>query len=334
MKPSCEHPDRVGDARCKDCPRRVQRVQLASSRPEGLSGLVGQRALVDQLRMVLKGAELRGARYPHCLIGGAAGHGKSTLAAIIASEIGGKLVKTSAVSIRKPMELVAILNQLEDRSVLFMDEIHRLQLSVAEMFYEALEDFTISRPVGDGEVASIALKSFVCVGATTNPGLLPRPFRDRFGYQATVEPYTEQEIAEIVHRAWLRGEVAHDLPEAAEVAKRSKLVPRLALHLADRVLDYCYVMNQLGVPPGFAARALEAFGVDRNGLDRTDWRILRALVTRFNGRPVGLKPLAEACDLDEATLEGYESGLVRSGLLLKTRTGRTATAAAFQLVKG
>jgi Holliday junction DNA helicase RuvB len=306
-------------------------------RPKDISEMVGQVELRTQLGIVIEGSKVRGTRVPHCLLKGPAGHGKTTLAGIIANEVGGALMQATGIMLRKPQDLTGLLVKMAPNTVLFIDEIHRLPLPVMEALYEALEDNALSVMVGSGgdaQTITHRLPSWVCVGATTNPGLLSVPFRERFGFQGTVESYSVEELAEIVARAWTRAQVTYGEGETHEVASRCKGVPRLALHLAERVLDYCACQGAETVDDGAVAVALAAFGIDEQGLDRTDWRILDCLVNRFGGRTVGLEALAQALDMDRKTLEDeYEPPLVRAGLIQRTKSGRMALPAAHELYR-
>lgn len=310
-------------------------VPLVSARPLQMEDMVGQEELREQLRIVIAGARLRGMPVPHVLLSGPAGHGKSTLSAIIAGEVGGELVKATGVMLRKPTDLAAVVLKLKPNAVLFIDEVHRMPLPVAEALYECLEDGKLTVVQGSGadaETLTHDLPPFTCVGATTNPGMLSTPFRERFGFHGEVTSYKVDELAEIVRRAWKRLSIPFAEGEPHEVAKRCKRVPRLALHLADRVLDYVAVKGDMAVKGGMVDEALGAFGIDERGLTRRDWQILEVLCTRFRDRTVGLSALAQAIDMDPQTLaDQYEPPLVHAGLIARTKTGRMATADAHAL---
>ncbi len=305
-------------------------------RNPSLTDIVGQEEVMTQLRLVLRGAQLRQVPIPHLLLGGPAGHGKSTIARAIAHEWDARLVSVLGGNFRRPEELVATLCGLSTRSVLLIDEIHRLPPPAMEVLYGAMEDGVVTRMLGTGVEARASvtrLPTFVVVGATTNPGMLTRSLRDRFGFHANLAPYTVEEIAEIVRRSWVRRECQFDQPEPMEVARRSKLVPRRALHLAERVLDWCAVHHQGMVRAGTVHQALLSFGIDENGLTSTDWRILETLCLQFGGRCVGLNTLAAAVDLEPQTLrDDQEPPLVRAGLIVCTRAGRLALPRAHQLL--
>ena len=306
-------------------------------RPQDLNEMVGQETLVRQLKMVCVGSKLRGTPMPHILISGPAGHGKTTLAGIIANQLGAKLVTTTGMVVRKPQDLVGLLVKMDGPTCLFIDEVHALSKPVQETLYTVLEDARIDIIAGSGtesESMSHDLPELVVVGATTRPGLLTIPFRDRFGYQGVMDPYTEEELAIIAGRAWDRVGVSYAAGEAEELAKRAKGVPRRVLHLVERVLDYMAVINAKEVVSGTVSDALSIFGIDADGLDEVDFRILCALTGPFAGKTVGLDALAQALDLDAHTLtEQYEPYLTRRHLIIRAKSGRMASPEAYQLVK-
>lgn len=301
---------------------------MTADRPQTISDMVGQEELRNQLAIVVNGSRARGVRLPHCLIAGPAGFGKTTIAEVIAGECGSELIKSTGIVLRKPHDLAGLLLKASPGAVVFIDEVHRIPLPVAEMLYEALEDGTLSVMTGhgtDAQAVTHELPPFVCVAATTDPGRLSKPFRDRFGFRGEMLPYETEELAEIVTRAWHRKDILPDAGEAYEVARRALGVPRLALHLADRVLDYCAAHGVDPVPVGMVAEALEAFGVDQHGLTSRHWRVLSALVETFNGNPVGLDALASATDIDARTISSeIEPPLCQAGLMARTKGGRMA----------
>ena len=318
-------------------PEHVSPKTLTSDRPQHMDEMVGQTALLAQLQIIAAGSRLRGTKLPHVLLDGPPGFGKTTLAGVIANEMHGKLYKTSGMALQKPEDLVGIMCRLEPNCVVFIDEVHALPRAVMESLYEALEDGQISTLLGSGRSTQTyvqKLPPFCCVAATTRPGALTVPFRDRFGYKATLEPYTLEELAMIVGRAWSRLGVNFEISECREVARRAKGIPRLALHLAERVLDVVAVEGMGDVPEGTAARALTMFGIDERGLDRLDWRILDVLVNKYAGRPVGIAALAQAVDAERSTLEDQHEGpLIRAGLIQRTPSGRMATIDAHRLLR-
>jgi len=308
----------------------------ATARPATIAEIVGQTELVSRLRLVMAGSIRRGVKAPHVLLSGPAGHGKTSLAGVIAHELGVEMTTTSGPALRRVGDIAGLLCSLEDGAVLFIDEIHRLPTVVEEALYEALEDGRLSMTAGVGAAAraiSLELPPFVLVGATTKPGALSAPLRDRFGFHGTVAPYSVSELATIAGRAWMRAGVPFDPQAATVLAERSKGVPRVALHLAERVMDVAALRRE-PVSPSLVATALTAFGIGADGLDEIDLRILGALTTLFAGRAVGLDNLAQALDLDAKTIEAeHEGALVRAGLVLRTASGRLATPRAYDVVK-
>jgi holliday junction DNA helicase RuvB len=305
----------------------------ASLRPALLAEFVGQERVRRQLELVLAGARKRGAPADHVLLSGAPGLGKTTLAAIVATEVGARFRPTSGPAIERPGDLAAILTGLEPGDVLFLDEIHRLPRTVEEVLYPAMEDFTLDIVVGKGPGARsirLELPRFTLVGATTRTGLLSSPLRDRFGFAAHLEHYSPDELLRILERsARLLGiDVGGD--GADEIAGRSRGTPRIANRLLRRVRDYAEVEGDGTVDRDVARTALAVFDVDELGLDRLDRRVLEALVDRFGGGPVGLSTLATAVSEEPETVEdAVEPFLLRSGLLQRTPRGRVATAAAY-----
>ena len=309
-----------------------ERVE-ASLRPARLDDFVGQDRVRRQLELVLAGARKRGQSADHVLLSGAPGLGKTTLAAIVAAEVGAQFRATSGPAIERPGDLAAILTGLEPGDVLFVDEVHRLPRTVEEVLYPAMEDFQLDIVVGKGPGARsirLDLPRFTLVGATTRTGLISAPLRDRFGFAAQLEHYEVAELLTIVVRsAGLLG-VRLDDAGAAEIASRSRGTPRIANRLLRRVRDYAEVEADGAVDLAVARAALEVFDVDELGLDRLDRRVLEALVDRFGGGPVGLTTLATAVSEESDTLEdAVEPFLLRCGLLTRTPRGRVATTSAY-----
>jgi holliday junction DNA helicase RuvB len=305
----------------------------ASLRPAALAEFVGQERVRRQLELVLAGARKRGAPADHVLLSGAPGLGKTTLAAIVAAEVGAVLRATSGPAIERPGDLAAILTGLEPGDVLFLDEIHRLPRTVEEVLYPAMEDFTLDIVVGKGPGARsirLDLPRFTLVGATTRTGLLSSPLRDRFGFAAHLEHYDASELLTIVQRsARLLGIRVSD-EGAAEIADRARGTPRIANRLLRRVRDYADVEGDGTVDLSVARTALAVFDVDELGLDRLDRRVLEALIDGFGGGPVGLTTLATAVSEEPETVEdAVEPFLLRGGLVQRTARGRVATAAAY-----
>lgn len=309
-----------------------------AERPGTLDEMVGQTETVARIRIAIGGARARGVRAPHLLLSGPAGHGKTTLARIVAQETDGPLVEAPGPTLRRAGDVAGILTAAEPNTVLFIDEIHRLPAIVEEILYEAMEDGSISVTVGSGPSAravTLHLPPFVLVGATTRPGSLSAPLRDRFGLNLTMAPYTDEELSLIVARAWDRNGALYTDEACSAVGERSKGVPRLAIHLAQRVLDVAALAGTETIGADLATQALEAFGVGEGGIDETDLRILEALVITFSGQPAGLANLAQALDLDVSTIqEQHEGALVRAGLMVRTHSGRMATPRAHALVRG
>lgn len=312
----------------------IERAAEGALRPRHLEDFVGQDVVRGQLSVVLRAATSRGSSPDHVLLSGPPGLGKTTLAMIIANELGGSLRLTSGPAVQHAGDLAAILSALEEGDVLFIDEIHRLARTAEEMLYLAMEDYRVDVVVGKGPGATsipLSLPPFTVVGATTRAGLLPAPLRDRFGFTGHLDYYSARELAQIVTRsAGLLG-LEIDAEAAHELASRSRGTPRIANRLLRRVQDWAQVHGTPGVAdlPSTQA-ALKVFEVDAMGLDRLDRSVLTALCTRFGGGPVGLTTLAVSVGEEAETVETVaEPYLVREGLMVRTPRGRAATAAAY-----
>jgi holliday junction DNA helicase RuvB len=304
-----------------------------SLRPRRLDEFVGQSTLREQLTVAIEAAAARGEALDHLLLAGPPGLGKTSLAQIVASELGVGFVQTAGPALERKGDIAAFLTALEPRSVFFVDEIHRLSRTLEETFYPAMEDRRLPITVGQGagaRVVTLELPPFTLIGATTRSGLLTTPLRDRFGIQARLGTYSVEELAAIVRRAAGILEVRLDDDGALAIAARSRGTPRVANRLLKRVRDYAEVRME-GVVSAVAARAaLELLEVDERGLDRLDREILSAICEKFDGGPVGLSTLAVAVGEEQDTIEDvYEPYLLQEGLIKRTPRGRAATPAAF-----
>ena len=305
-----------------------------SLRPKRLDDYLGQSKVKESLGIMIDAARARGDVADHILFSGPPGLGKTTLATVVANELGASIRTTSGPAIARTGDLAAILTNLEEGDVLFIDEIHRLNRMVEEVLYPALEDFELDIVVGKGPAARsirLDLPRFTLVGATTRTGLLTGPLRDRFGVAFRLQYYTPEELALIVCRSAAILNVSIDEEGALEIARRSRGTPRLANRLLKRVRDWAQVRGDGAITEDVAAEALTFFEVDHLGLDAVDNRLLEVLCVQFAGRPVGLTTLASALAEDPDTVEDvYEPYLMQQGLMMRTPKGRQAAAGAWE----
>lgn len=305
-----------------------------SLRPKRLDDYLGQTRVKESLSILIQAARQRGECMDHVLFSGPPGLGKTTLATVVANELGANIRTTSGPAIARPGDLAAILTNLEEGDVLFIDEIHRLNRQVEEVLYPALEDYVLDIVVGKGPAARsirLDLPKFTLVGATTRTGLLTGPLRDRFGIVFRLDYYTPEELSDIVKRSSGILDVSIDEEGSLEIARRSRGTPRLANRLLKRVRDWAQVRGSGSIDEDTAAQALSFFEVDSLGLDSLDNKILELLCVSFGGRPVGLSTLSSALAEDPDTVEDvYEPYLIQQGLIMRTPKGRQATDRAFE----
>ncbi len=303
-------------------------------RPQKLEDYIGQSKAKENLKIYIDAAKARGEALDHVLFYGPPGLGKTTLSGIIANEMGTNLKITSGPAIEKPGEMAAILNNLQENDILFVDEIHRLNRQVEEVLYPAMEDYVIDIVIGKGATARsirLDLPKFTLVGATTRAGLLTAPLRDRFGVISRLEFYTIEELQAILLRSASVLGVELDSEGAIELARRSRGTPRIANRLLKRVRDFAQVKYEGKITKEVAIFALDLLEVDKLGLDNGDRTILQTIIHKFSGGPVGLETLAAAIGEDVGTLEDvYEPYMIQHGLLQRTPRGRVATQIAYK----
>ncbi|MBK5095541.1 MAG: Holliday junction branch migration DNA helicase RuvB, partial [Deltaproteobacteria bacterium] len=303
-------------------------------RPKYLSEFIGQAPIVSNLKTFIEAAKNRGESLDHVLLSGPPGLGKTTLANIIANEMGVGIRTTSGPAVERKGDIAAILTALEPGDVLFIDEIHRLSRVVEELLYAAMEDFALDIILGQGPSAKsirLSLPRFTMVGATTRTGLLTSPLRDRFGVNFRMEYYGPKELEEVIRRSAKTFSIPTDNDGAREIARRSRGTPRVAIRLLKRVRDFAQVSGDGKIHQEIADHALHKMEVDREGLDVMDRKILRVILEKFHGGPVGVETISASVSEERDTIEDvYEPFLIQQGFLKRTPRGRVATPAAYR----
>lgn len=312
----------------------LEEDKIDNIRPERLNEYIGQTEVKENIEVFIKSALIRGEALDHVLLYGPPGLGKTTLAAIIANELGSNFKTASGPSIEKSGDLAAILSTLEPNDVLFIDEIHRMPRFIEEILYPAMEDFTLDIIIGgEGSNRSIKidLPPFTLVGATTRAGDLSSPLRDRFGIISKLNYYTEEELTQIAKRTSKVLNIDIDDEASVEVAKRSRGTPRICNRLIKRIRDFALVEGKNCIDIDITNKALTKLKVDKLGLDETDYHLLRAIIEKFNGGPVGIDALASSIGEEATTIEDvYEPYLLQNGFLKRTNRGRMATEKAYE----
>ena len=304
-------------------------------RPLSLNEYIGQSAIKENIKIFIEAAKLRGEALDHVLLYGPPGLGKTTMAGVIAAEMGVKIKITSGPAIERPGDIAAILNNLQHGDILFIDEIHRMSRQVEEVLYSAMEDYCIDIVVGKGPAAKsirLTLPKFTLIGATTRAGMLSAPLRDRFGIIQRLEYYTREELGQIISRSANILETQIEEKAALELAKCSRGTPRVANRLLKRVRDIALIKYDHHITEEVCLKALELLNIDRNGLDDIDRRIIEAIALQFKGGPVGLDTLAAAIGEERDTLEDvYEPYLIQQGYMQRTPRGRMLAPKAYEV---
>jgi Holliday junction DNA helicase RuvB len=325
--------ERIVDPAQDEEGEELEEQTFVTLRPKSFDTYIGQRALKDNLQLAIKAARQRNESIDHVLLHGPPGLGKTTMAGVIAAELGTNFRITSGPAIERTGDLAALLTSLNDGDVLFIDEIHRLPKSVEEVLYPAMEDFGLDVMIGKGPGAKsirLDLPQFTIIGATTRAGALSAPLRDRFGHVHRLEFYTPEEMMQILQRSAGILEIKLDASAAGELAVRSRLTPRIANRLLKRVRDYVEVHGDGTITPQLAAEALDMLEIDGQGLDASDRRLLSAIIEHYQGGPVGVETLAAIISEERTTIEDvYEPYLMQIGMLERTSRGRKATPKAY-----
>jgi Holliday junction DNA helicase RuvB len=327
--------DRIIDSGIHDEPENEQEVELEITlRPKDFTNYIGQERLKQNIKLAIEAAKKRDEPLDHVLLHGPPGLGKTTMASVIAHEMGAQIRVTSGPAIERAGDLASLLTNLQDGDILFIDEIHRLNRTVEEVLYSAMEDFKLDIMLGKGPSARslrLDLPKFTIIGATTRTGSLAAPLRDRFGMIHRLEFYNPDEIQKIIERAAKILNVTIEKPAAAELAKRARLTPRIANRLLKRVRDYADVNGKGIIDTDINAAALKLLDIDELGLDASDRMLLEAIVENYNGGPVGVETLAALTAEERGTIEDfYEPYLMQIGLLERTPRGRKVTHKAYK----